>query len=149
MPSKPDSVTLYDVAHFAGVSHQTVSRVINKAAHVAAPTRLKVLKAISHLGYRPNPVARNLVTQRSGLIGVITFCQDSFGPSHLLISIDTVAMQRGYNTLLASVTEPSVDAIRRAAGDLAVNEERLRGGAQGLGARNGVVARHNSPKFDA
>jgi DNA-binding LacI/PurR family transcriptional regulator len=118
MPSKPEFVTLHDVAHFAGVSHQTVSRVINKAAHVAAPTRLKVLKAISHLGYRPNPVARNLVAQRSGLIGVITFCQHSFGPSHLLISLDTVAMQRGYNTLLASVTEPSVNAIRRAAGDL-------------------------------
>jgi DNA-binding LacI/PurR family transcriptional regulator len=116
--SRPDSVTLYDVATFAGVSHQTVSRVVNKASHVAAPTRARVLQAVSQLGYRPNNAARNLVSQRSNLIGVITFCQDSFGPSHLLISIDTAAMQSGYNTLLASITEPTVMAIKRAADDL-------------------------------
>lgn len=115
---RPGSVTLYDVADFAGVSHQTVSRVINKASHVAPPTRARVLEAVSQLGYRPNKVARNLVSQRSNLIGVITFCQDSFGPSHLLISIDTAAMKSGYNTLLASVTEPTVKAITRAADDL-------------------------------
>src|ERR1700736_6055160 len=116
--SRPDSVTLYDVATFAGVSHQTVSRVINKAAHVAASTRARVLEAISQLGYRPNNAARNLVIQRSNLIGVITFCQDSFGPSHLLISIDTAAMKSGYNTLLASINEPTVKAVQRAADDL-------------------------------
>jgi DNA-binding LacI/PurR family transcriptional regulator len=115
---RPGSVTIYDVATFAGVSHQTVSRVINKACHVAAPTRARVLEAVSHLGYRPNNVARNLVSRRSNLIGVITFCQDSFGPSHLLISVDTAAMKSGYNTLLASVTEPTVKAIKRAADDL-------------------------------
>ncbi|HTD15885.1 MAG TPA: LacI family DNA-binding transcriptional regulator, partial [Chthoniobacterales bacterium] len=87
--SRPGSVTIYDVADFAGVSHQTVSRVVNKATHVAASTRARVLQAVSQLGYRPNNAARNLVSQRSNLIGVITFCQDSFGPSHLLISVDT------------------------------------------------------------
>jgi DNA-binding LacI/PurR family transcriptional regulator len=116
--SRSDSVTLYDVATFAGVSHQTVSRVVNKASHVAAPTRARVLEAVSRLGYRPSKVARNLVSQRSSLIGVITFCQDSFGPSHLLISIDTAAMKSGYNTLLASITEPTFTAIKRAADDL-------------------------------
>jgi DNA-binding LacI/PurR family transcriptional regulator len=116
--SRAGSVTLYDVATFAGVSHQTVSRVVNKASHVAAPTRARVLEAVSHLGYRPNNAARNLVSRRSSLIGVITFCQDSFGPSHLLISVDTAAMKSGYNTLLASITEPTVKAIRRAADDL-------------------------------
>ncbi len=116
--SRPDSVTLYDVAALAGVSHQTVSRVINNASHVAAPTRARVLAAVSQLGYRRNNAARNLVSQRSNLIGLITFCQDSFGPSHLLISIDLAAMKSGYNTLLASITEPSVQAIQRAADDL-------------------------------
>ena len=116
--SRPGSVTLHDVADFAGVSHQTVSRVVNKALHVAAPTRARVLRAVSQLGYRPNKAARNLVSKRSNLIGVITFCQDSFGPSHLLISVDTAAMKCGYNTLLASVNEPSVKAIKRAADDL-------------------------------
>ena len=116
--SRPGSVTIYDVADFAGVSHQTVSRVVNKATHVAASTRARVLQAVSQLGYRPNNAARNLVSQRSNLIGVITFCQDSFGPSHLLISVDTAAMKCGYNTLLASVSEPTVKAIKRAADDL-------------------------------
>jgi DNA-binding LacI/PurR family transcriptional regulator len=115
---RQDSVTLYDVATFAGVSHQTVSRVINNACHVAAPTRARVLAAVSQLGYRRNNAARHLVSQRSNLIGLITFCQDSFGPSHLLISIDSAAMKSGYNTLLASITEPSVQAIQRAADDL-------------------------------
>ena len=116
--SRPGSVTIYDVASCAGVSHQTVSRVVNKASHVAASTRARVLQAVSQLGYRPNNAARNLVSQRSNLIGVITFCQDSFGPSHLLISVDTAAMKSGYNTLLASVNEPTVKAIKRAADDL-------------------------------
>jgi DNA-binding LacI/PurR family transcriptional regulator len=116
--SRQDSTTLYDVATFAGVSHQTVSRVINNASHVAPPTRARVLAAVSQLGYRRNNAARNLVSQRSSLIGLITFCQDSFGPSHLLISIDSAAMKSGYNTLLASITEPSVQAIQRAADDL-------------------------------
>ena len=116
--SRPGSVTIYDVANLAGVSHQTVSRVVNKALHVAAPTRARVLQAVSRLGYRPNNAARNLVSQRSSLIGVITFCQDSFGPSHLLISVDTAAMKCGYNTLLASVNEPTARAIKGAADDL-------------------------------
>jgi DNA-binding LacI/PurR family transcriptional regulator len=106
------------VANLAEVSPQTVSRVVNKALHVAASTRTRVLKAVSQLGYRPNNAARNLVSQRSSLIGVITFCQDSFGPSRLLISVDTAAMKSGYNTLLASVNEPTAGAIKRAADDL-------------------------------
>jgi DNA-binding LacI/PurR family transcriptional regulator len=116
--SRHRSVTLYDVATFAGVSHQTVSRVVNDASYVAAPTRARVLAAVAQLGYRRNNAARNLVSQRSSLIGLITFCQDSFGPSHLLISIDSAAMKSGYNTLLASISEPSVRAIQRAADDL-------------------------------
>jgi DNA-binding LacI/PurR family transcriptional regulator len=111
-------VTLHQVAARAGVSHQTVSRVINQAPHVTEQTRERVMEAISALGYRPNKAARNLVSQRSTLIGVITFCQDSYGPSHALISIDRAAMQNGYNTLLASVVEPTIECIRRAAEDL-------------------------------
>ena len=116
--SRPGPATLYDVATVAGVSHQTVSRVINKATHVAAPTRARVLHAVSQLGYRRNNSARTLVSRQSSLIGVITFCQDSFGPSHLLISIDTAAMKSGYNTLLASITKPTIKEIKRAADDL-------------------------------
>ncbi|HEY5453882.1 MAG TPA: LacI family DNA-binding transcriptional regulator, partial [Acidothermaceae bacterium] len=51
-----------DVAQLAGVSHQTVSRVINKHPSVTATTRTRVLAAIEELGYRRNSAARTLVT---------------------------------------------------------------------------------------
>src|SRR3954452_21375237 len=64
---------MYDVARLAGVSHQTVSRVINGSEHVRAETRDRVLAAMEKLDYRPNSVARALVTGRSKTLGVLTF----------------------------------------------------------------------------
>ena len=55
-----------DVARVAGVSHQTVSRVINEHPNVSQSTRLRVLAAIAELGFRPNRAARSLVTARCG-----------------------------------------------------------------------------------
>lgn len=63
--------TLSDVAAKAGVSAKTVSRVLNGSAHVAPITRDRVLRAVEALGYRPNAVARALVTGRSGVFGVV------------------------------------------------------------------------------
>ena len=54
-PVKPPD--LYDVARLAGVSHQTVSRVVNSRPNVRAETRLRVQQAIAELGYRPNVAA--------------------------------------------------------------------------------------------
>ena len=53
-----------DVARLAGVSHQTVSRVLNEHPNVRPLTREKVLAAIRELAYRPNAAARTLVTRR-------------------------------------------------------------------------------------
>ncbi len=53
-------VTLYDVADHAGVSYQTVSRVVNQASHVSAKTRQKVEAAMAELNYIPNRVAQQL-----------------------------------------------------------------------------------------
>ncbi|WP_308472650.1 LacI family DNA-binding transcriptional regulator, partial [Neisseria gonorrhoeae] len=53
-------VTLYDVAEYAGVSYQTVSRVVNQASHVSAKTREKVEAAMAQLNYIPNRVAQQL-----------------------------------------------------------------------------------------
>ena len=53
-------VTLYDVAEYAGVSYQTVSRVVNQASHVSAKTREKVEAAMAELNYIPNRVAQQL-----------------------------------------------------------------------------------------
>jgi DNA-binding LacI/PurR family transcriptional regulator len=63
---------MYDVARLAGVSHQTVSRVLNLHPSVSPRTRTLVLAAIEELGYRPNLAARTLATGRSNTLGVIT-----------------------------------------------------------------------------
>ncbi len=62
-------ITLKDVAARAGVSYQTVSKVLNKQASVTAETEERIWEAIRELGYRPNVSARNLRTQSSNLIG--------------------------------------------------------------------------------
>src|SRR3954452_1845100 len=80
MPDSPPAPVMTDVARLAGVSHQTVSRVVNDSPHVSAQTRTRVLAAMEQLGYRRNAVARALATRRSGTLGVITFDTVLHGP---------------------------------------------------------------------
>jgi len=65
------TTTIHDVARIAGVGTGTVSRVINNSAGVKPATRKKVLSAIAQLNYRPNPIARSMISKRTGAIGVI------------------------------------------------------------------------------
>src|SRR6201993_5609701 len=111
-------VTLYEVAKVAGVSHQTVSRVVNASPLVAERTRARVLKAIARMNYRPNSVARNLAARRSALIGVITFSVESYGPSHLITSLSEAARKLGYHIVVASAEYPVLDEIRRCGTEL-------------------------------
>jgi len=113
-----DRVTLYEVAEVAGVSHQTVSRVVNASPLVAERTRARVLKAIARMNYRPNSVARNLAARRSALIGVITFSVESYGPSHLITSLSEAARKLGYHIVVASAEYPVLDEIRRCGTEL-------------------------------
>ena len=76
-----------DVARLAGVSHQTVSRVLNDHPNVREQTRLRVRAAIAELGYRPNRAARALVTGRSQLIGVVALNSTLYGPASLLTRV--------------------------------------------------------------
>src|ERR1700761_2670694 len=69
-PAREPAMT--DVARLAGVSHQTVSRVLNDHPNVREQTRLRVQAAIHELGYRPNKAARLLVTGTSQVIGVVS-----------------------------------------------------------------------------
>ncbi len=73
-----------DVARLAGVSHQTVSRVLNDHPNVRPQTREDVLAAIRELGYRPNAAARTLVTGRTHALGVISFDTTLYGPASML-----------------------------------------------------------------
>src|SRR5213596_1248387 len=82
------TAVMADVAKLAGVSHQTVSRVINDNAHVRPETRDRVLSAMRRLGYRPNPAARALVTGRSRTLGVVSFDTTLYGPASTLFAIE-------------------------------------------------------------
>ena len=69
---KQRPAVMADVAELAGVSHQTVSRVLHDSPHVRGDTRERVLAAIRQLDYRPNSMARALVTGRSKTLGVVS-----------------------------------------------------------------------------
>jgi DNA-binding LacI/PurR family transcriptional regulator len=92
-----------DVARLAGVSLQTVSRVINDSEHVRPETRARVLTAMRKLDYRPNPVARALVTGRSRMLGVVSFDTTLYGPASTLYAIERAAHEQDYFVSIASL----------------------------------------------
>ena len=92
-----------DVGRLAGVSHQTVSRVINGSRHVSPGTRERVLAAMSELGYRPNSIARALVTGRSRTLGVVSLDTTLYGPASTLFGIERAAHEAGYFIMIASL----------------------------------------------
>jgi DNA-binding LacI/PurR family transcriptional regulator len=83
-----------DVAKLAGVSHQTVSRVLNGHPNVREQTRLRVRAAIAELGYRPNRAARVLATGKSQVIGFVARSSTLYGPLATLTALAEAA-QRG------------------------------------------------------
>ena len=105
------SITINDVAAQSGVSYQTVSRVINGHPNVKASTRARVLEVIGELQYRPNLTAQNLASRRSTVIGVVSFGTSEFGPAWVMVSIEQAARDRGYNVMVAGVTELTAEKI--------------------------------------
>jgi LacI family transcriptional regulator len=93
-------ITIRDVAAAAGVSHQTVSRVLNDHPDVADETRQRVLQVIEELDYRPSAIARSLTQQRSHTLAVVTAGLDYAGPSRTLSGITEQAERMGYALLL-------------------------------------------------
>ena len=92
--------TIRDVAAAAGVSHQTVSRVLNDRPDVAEDTRRHVLQSIEELEYQPSAIARSLANQRTLTLGVVTAGLDYVGPSRTLNGITEQAERMGYGLLL-------------------------------------------------
>jgi DNA-binding LacI/PurR family transcriptional regulator len=103
---------LYDVAKLAGVSHQTVSRVINSSPNVREGTRRRVQQAIAELGYRPNAAARSLVTRHSNTIGVITSVSPFWGPSSTLIGVERAARDAGFYLSVAGLKSIEPAAVK-------------------------------------
>src|SRR3954471_11138494 len=85
-----------DVARLAGVSHQTVSRVLNDHPNVRDQTRLRVRAAMEQLGYRPNRAARALATGRSQVVGIVAQNTALYGPASLLSAVERAATDAGY-----------------------------------------------------
>ncbi|MGN7970029.1 LacI family DNA-binding transcriptional regulator [Microbacterium sp. 22296] len=96
-PSRPwQRPSIYDVARLAGVSHQTVSRVLNDHPHVRTSTRLRVLRVIDEIHYTPNMAARALATQRARRIGVLIDGPVQNGPNSTLRALERAAREVGY-----------------------------------------------------
>jgi len=108
-----------DVARLAGVSHQTVSRVINGSSSIRPATKARVEQAIAELGYRPNTAARALVTRRSGIIGIIGANIAHYGPSSIQRSVQEAARAAGYFTSLVPLTDVTREELREALDHLA------------------------------
>lgn len=105
---------MIDVARLAGVSHQTVSRVLNASPAVGPELTLRVQEAIRHLGYKRNPAARALASRRSMNLGVITFGISLYGPSLTLFGIAEAARQVGYTTSLITLADVTRETVRNA-----------------------------------
>lgn len=114
--SRPPAMT--DVAKLAGVSHQTVSRVLNNHPSVSTTTRTRVLAAIRQLDYRPNSAARMLVTGRSRTVGVITVPTGLYGPSSTLEGIQHAAEDAGYHVSVGSLRSKDRGSLQDIANSL-------------------------------
>jgi DNA-binding LacI/PurR family transcriptional regulator len=93
-------VTIKEVAAAAGVSTQTVSRVVNGRPDVASETREQVQQVIDTLGYQPSKIARSLIRGRSYSLGVVSSSIGLYGPSLLLQGIQEAAVEEDYSLML-------------------------------------------------
>ncbi len=98
-------VTIRDVAAQAGVSHQTVSRVLNESEHVLPETRERVLNAMRALGYRPNAIARSLAAGQSHLLGCIAQNLTDYTFACIIEGAERYAREFGYYLLSASAED--------------------------------------------
>lgn len=110
--NRPPSMA--DVAARAGVSHQTVSRVLNGTGTVAPLTRERVCAAINELGYRRNSVARALAAKHSGILGIITTTSVHFGPASMLVAVEVAARRAGFFTGVTAIEDAESASVAKA-----------------------------------
>ncbi|MBC7591620.1 MAG: LacI family DNA-binding transcriptional regulator [Salinibacterium sp.] len=113
-PDKVRAPNIRDVARLAGVSYQTVSRVLNEHASIRDSTKQRVLDVIREIGYRPNQAARTLVTSRSRTIGVLTAQNAHYGPTTSVTAIEHAAREAGYRITITSIASNEYPSIRAA-----------------------------------
>jgi len=103
--------TIYEVAREAGVSGQTVSRVINNRPGVSRETKKRIQEIIERLGYHPSAIARSLSSPKSYTLGVVTAGLKYIGPSRTLSGITRGAEELGYGLLLKELESFSANNI--------------------------------------
>lgn len=113
-PEKVRAPNIRDVAKLAGVSYQTVSRVLNEHPSIRESTKQRVLDVIREIGYRPNQAARALVTSRSRTIGVLTAQTVNYGPSTSVTAIEHAAREAGYRITITSIASSEYPSIKAA-----------------------------------
>lgn len=111
LPNPKKRVTIRDVAHAAGVSTQTVSRVMNNISYVSEETRKRVETVVEEMGYRPSTLARSLIQQRSYTLGVVSYGLKFIGPSRTLNGIADMADRLGYTLLMKEIDSLSDDRV--------------------------------------
>lgn len=109
---KRAKLTICEVADKAGVSRQTVSRVINNRPDVADETRKRVLRIIEEFDYRPNAVARSLSMKRTNNFGLVTAGLEFIGPSVTMSGIAKETEQLGYGLYLKDLPRFNTDTIQ-------------------------------------
>jgi DNA-binding LacI/PurR family transcriptional regulator len=110
MTDTPAKITAQDVARLAGVSQSAVSRVFTPGASASKATVQKVRAAAEQLGYRPDPLARAMITGRTRIIGlVVAYLENQFYPM-ALERLSRALQQRGYH-ILVFMAENSTEKV--------------------------------------
>lgn len=107
---KPSRVTIRDVAKHAGVSHQTVSRVINGDPLVTPETRARVDAAIAELGYQPNAIARSLAAGRTHTLACLAPNLTDYTFARIIEGAEAECRQHGYFLISSSAPEEATFA---------------------------------------
>jgi DNA-binding LacI/PurR family transcriptional regulator len=114
VPDERRALSIRDIARLAGVSRQTVSRVLNGERYIKPSTEAQVRKVIEENSWRPNSAARALATSRSKTIGLLVSARSHYGPFTAATAIDEAARARGYAILSATLAREDDAAISEA-----------------------------------
>jgi len=104
--------SIRDVARLAGVSYQTVSRVINNSSQLRPETAAKVRSAIAELNFVPNQAARALATSRSRLIGVLGPRATTYGVATMVQAVEHAARMAGYRLAVTNLATSASEDVR-------------------------------------
>ena len=115
---------IFDVAKAAGVSHQTVSRVLNGDATVRPAIRERVDEAIVALDYRPSAAARALARRRTQTIGLVAIGMPFYGPTSVANGFNAAARGAGWDVAIAATDGADIDDVRQAAEGLLAQDVR-------------------------